>query len=156
MAAAQSGKSKFWVTLTLVLVVALGGAVGTAWFLLGNPPVNAAPHAAGASGARPVFYNLEPFTVNLKSGAYGDQLLYVGITLEVGNMATRQYLQEHLPQVRNRLLMVLSGQEAGTLISRKGKQQLATLIRQALNEPLAGKPAGMQVDSVLFTQFIVQ
>lgn len=161
MAAAQSGKRKFRLIGSVILVLALGiGAAAWWWFFLGgagvNTPAQAAVGTSTGSSAKPMYYNLDPFTVNLKSNEFGDRLLYVGITLEVSDDATRRHVQEYLPQVRNRLLMVLSGQEAGSLISREGKQKLAGLIRGSLNEPLADGRGRLHVEDVLFTQFIVQ
>jgi flagellar FliL protein len=107
--------------------------------------------------AKPVFFQLDPFTVNLQqSAADGGQLLYVGITLQLGDTGSQLFLKEHLPLVRDRLLMVLSGQTADTLITSAGKAHLATEIRSALVKPFdAGQPK-LVVSNVLFTQFIVQ
>jgi flagellar basal body-associated protein FliL len=52
--------------------------------------------------------------------------------------------------------MVLSGQDADTLITSDGKQKLAEAIRTSLLKQFAGAQPALQVDKVLFTQFIVQ
>lgn len=161
MAAAQSGKRKFWIFGFLGLIAAFGLAGAASWYFLNHGGANAdaatrtSVTGTSRASAKPLFFHLEPFTVNLKSSAYGDRLLYVGITLEIADDAVRQRIQAYLPQVRNRLLMVLSGQDADTLISGDGKQKLAQRIRTALNESTQDPPE-MRVDGVLFTQFIVQ
>ncbi|MGH8116417.1 MAG: flagellar basal body-associated FliL family protein [Rhodanobacteraceae bacterium] len=93
--------------------------------------------------------------MNLQSSEYA-QLLYVGITVEVGDEKTKAFFEEHLPQVRNRMLMILSGQDAGNLVTSDGKQQLAKAIRDAILQPFDTAQPPTEVGNVLFTQFIVQ
>lgn len=160
MATPASGKSRLLLLgiIALVVIVAAGGA--TTWFVLhksnnqsdaGQTTTTTATH-----DKKVTFYELEPFTVNLKGGSYGDRLLYVHITLQLGDKATEEYLQKHLPQVRNRLLMVFSDQDATELITSDGKVKLSRLIRNALNKPFTGTQPHLKVNDVLFTQFIVQ
>lgn len=158
MTASQSGRASLWIIIALVAIIVLGaGGVG-GWILLGKRGGTAnAASAPPPPPAKPVFFQLDPFTVNLQpSGNDGGQLLYVGITLQLGDQTSQAFLQEHLPQVRDRLLLVLSGQSAGNLISSAGKQQLATEIRGALVKPFAKGQPKLAVNNVLFTQFIVQ
>jgi flagellar FliL protein len=159
MKSSQQGIAKLWLILTIVLVVLLGAGGAAGWLLFGK-------HARAADGEKavaatsapkraekPVFLDLDSFTVNLEGG---DRLLYVGMTLQLGNEATQEFLRAHLPQVRNRMLMVLSGQDADTLITSDGKQKLAEAIRTSLLKQFADAQPALQVDKVLFTQFIVQ
>ncbi len=156
MKVSQSGRATLWIILALVLILVLGGAGVGGWLLLGKHG-SAAAAKAPPPPAKPVFFQLDPFTVNLQqSTSDGGQLLYVGITLQLGNVDSQVFLQGHLPQVRDRLLLVLSGQTAGNLITSTGKEQLAREIRGALTKPFdAGQPK-LAVSGVLFTQFIVQ
>ena len=56
----------------------------------------------------PVFTRIDPFTVNLADDRYGSRLLYTGITLRVGNEESKAIIEEHMPQVRSRLLILYS------------------------------------------------
>ena len=61
-----------------------------------------------------------------------------------------------MPQVRSRLLMLLSGKQADELTSTEGKQQLAQSIVDRLNVPLTENQPPLDLREVLFTEFIVQ
>jgi flagellar FliL protein len=158
-ATAGKSKSKLWVIIAVLIVVLAGAGTGT-WVLLKAQPhdkVHAvAKDAKPAPPAKPVFFKLEPFTVNIQGGDFGDKLLYVAITLQLGNDASQTYLQEHLPEVRNRLLMVLSDQAADALTTSEGKHQLAARIKTSLGPAFTGKQPALAVHKVLFTQFILQ
>jgi len=52
--------------------------------------------------------------------------------------------------------MVLSDQQAATLITGQGKEKLADDIRDAVMKPFVQPQPKLLVDDVLFTQFIVQ
>jgi flagellar FliL protein len=159
MKSSQQGIAKLWLILIVLLVVLLGAGGAAGWLLLGKHAKAAGAEAAVAAAAapkradKPVFLDLDSFTVNLEGG---DRLLYVGMTLQLGDEATQEFLRAHLPQVRNRMLMVLSGQDADALITSDGKQKLAEAIRASLLKQFAGAQPALLVDKVLFTQFIVQ
>lgn len=153
MASSQSDNGRTWILAGTMLIIALGFAALIAWLLVG-PATGAQKTPAAAE--TPHFFKLDPFTVNLQSGLCGNRLLYVGITLELGGEHNEALLREYLPQVRSRLLLVLSGQDAAALITSDGKRKLAEAIGTALQQPFAGNPSALQVDDVLFTQFIVQ
>jgi flagellar FliL protein len=159
MKSSQQGIAKLWLILIIVLVVLLGGGGAAGWMLFNKHSKPAtvdktvADTAAPKRAEKPVFLDLDSFTVNLEGG---DRLLYVGMTLQLGDEATQEFLRAHLPQVRNRMLMVLSGQDADALITSDGKQKLAESIRASLLKQFAGAQPALLVDKVLFTQFIVQ
>lgn len=158
MKSAQRGIAKLWLIMIIFVIVVLGAGAAAAWMLLNKHPKPAGEKTVAAApapqrDAKPVFFDLDSFTVNLEGG---DRLLYVGMTLQLGNESTKEFMKAHLPQVRNRLLMVLSGQDASALITSEGKQKLAESIRDALLKQFADAQPALLVDKVLFTQFIVQ
>ena len=104
----------------------------------------------------PVFVKIEPFTVNLRSDQFGPRLLYTGMTLEVQDGDTRQTLLDNMPQVRSRLLVMLSGLDAENISTTEGKTELAERIKVRLSEPYANSTAEIEIFEVLFTEFIVQ
>lgn len=58
-------------------------------------------------------------TVNLGDA---DRVLYIGITLRLKDEATRSRLSEYLPEVRSRLLLLFSRQDAAVLATEEGKK----------------------------------
>ncbi|MDQ8035683.1 flagellar basal body protein FliL [Bordetella genomosp. 1] len=134
--------------------------------------VNGTPGAPGAPGApapttfvaapttpavvpAPIFIPLEAFTVTLQSPET-ERILHVGLTLRVGDDQTRQRIEKYMPEVRSRILMVLSAQSPQAVQTAQGKNDLAAAIAQAVNRPFSPLPDGQYVTDVLFTAFVVQ
>lgn len=156
MASSQQGSSKLWILVAVLLLIILAATATITWLIVEKPARAEQKLESMVTTSAPLFFKLEPFTVNLHSSDYGSRLLYVGITLDLGNDSTVNFIQNHLPQVRNRLLMVLSGQDATALITSEGKQKLAAQIGASLHKPFAQQQPQLVVNNVLFTQFIVQ
>ncbi|MCL7929286.1 flagellar basal body-associated protein FliL [Halomonas llamarensis] len=159
MAESSGGSKKLlWIMIILVLLSSAGAAAAIYMVMNqdGGGDDNTAEAQVEPERQSPIFLNIEPFTVNLESDRAGSRLLYTGITLRVGNKESKQILDEHMPQVRSRLLTLLSGKRAGDLTSPEGKKALSQDIVTALSEPLAENQAPLDLREVLFTEFIVQ
>lgn len=157
MASSQQGSTKLWILIAVLLLIILAATATITWLIVDKPTRGGEPlQVSMLTPSTPLFLKLEPFTVNLENSDYGSRLLYVGITLDLGDEETLNFLQDHLPQVRNRLLMVLSGQDASALITGEGKRKLAEQIGVSLHEPFLQQQPKLVVNDVLFTQFIVQ
>ncbi len=78
------------------------------------------------------------------------------MTLRLKDEATRARLNEYLPEVRSRLLLLFSRQNAAELSTEAGKQKLIAAIKETLAAPLvAGQPKQVVTD-VLYTAFILR
>lgn len=78
------------------------------------------------------------------------------MTLRLKDEATRARLNEYLPEVRSRLLLLFSRQNASELSTEAGKQKLIAAIKETLAAPLvAGQPKQVVTD-VLYTAFILR
>ena len=107
--------------------------------------------------AAPVFFALDTFTVNLVNADNDpDRVLYVGFTLRLPDEATRLRMNDYLPEVRSRLLLLLSRQDSLKLASEQGKQALVEQIKQSLAPPLVKGQPPQVVNDVLFTAFILR
>lgn len=152
---------KFGVGVALGLLVALAIGASAMYYLASKylakaPPGAAAPVAAEISQpTNPVFVSLEPFTVNLRMGGQG-RFLHVGITLKVGDPKAQALVVQYMPEVRSRVLMLLSDRASETLISPNDKAKLAEEIQTALNKPFAPNLPSLQISSVVFTAFVLQ
>lgn len=159
MAEPKRNSSKlFW--LMIGLTVLSIGAAGTAAYLMWKTNNNNVPveeEETGPIKRLPIFVDITPFTVNITSSRGVSHLLYIGMTFKVGTTETRDVLEEHMPQVRSRLLIALSSQKADELTSIDGKTQLAATLISTLQEPpLADYQPELALEEVLFTEFIVQ
>lgn len=108
------------------------------------------------SVAEPIFVKVGPMTVNLRSDAYGHRYLYAGLNLKVRDEESREQILTHMPEVHNRLLLLLSAQSASELEQPNGKTELAAQIVALFDTPLAKGWPRPRVDAALFTDFIVQ
>ncbi len=159
----KSGKRSSLLILLILLVILGIGAVGAYSYIEikklhsqvvnmkgGNEPVAQEEHVA------PVYEDLEAFTVSLKPDSNNDDhVLYIGLTLRLKNDNAKVILNENLPDVRSRLLVLFSQQSSEELISDDAKNKLAEKIKSVISEPLSGKKQVM-VDSVLFNAFILR
>jgi flagellar FliL protein len=152
--AAKGGKKKLIIIVVAALLVVLGGG-GAAFVLLKKPAGDedggedgrAEAHAP-ASRAKPkhdashppIFVPLDPFTVNL-ADRDSERYAQIGITLEIEDPKTADALKVYMPAIRNNILMVLAHKTAEQLLTRDGKEKLATAILHA-----AVKPLGYEVD----------
>ena len=101
----------------------------------------------------PVFFALDTFTVNLGDA---DRVLYIGVTLRLKDEASRTRLNEYLPEVRSRLLLLFSRQDANALSTEEGKQKLIAAIKETLSPPLVAGQPKQDVTDVLYTAFILR
>jgi flagellar FliL protein len=170
--------------IAIVVGVAAAGA-GATWMLMSpshkqsngakkeaaaEESEDAAPGKAGAAkapdrprpdkSAPPLFLALETFTVNLQT-ENGDHMLQTNLSLKITDAAVEAALKLHMPEIRSRLLLLLSSKKPSELSTVEGKQVLATQIGEDVNAVLDAAgigPAGGEgpVLSVFFTAFIVQ
>jgi flagellar FliL protein len=185
----KKGNKMLVIIIALLVVVILGGAA--AFFMMGGSHAEegedgeevvaeedhdaAAKEAkkaklkkkkdAEAKGLPPVFVELDPFTVNLQPETAVDQYLQVKATLRVDEQPAADHLKAYMPEIRHRVLMLLSGKKASELGSAEGREQLAEDIKHAVNAIVGEVPRNRKgepeepigpVESVLFTSFIVQ
>ncbi|WP_153099127.1 flagellar basal body-associated protein FliL [Paraburkholderia hayleyella] len=139
----------------LLIVVLLGAAGGGAWYFM-NLQQAAPETAAKAPPPVPVFFPLEPMTVNLQSDDGQPHYLRIGLTLKLRDAHTQTQLAERMPEIRSRILLALSNQHPDGLAPLDGKRALAKELAALIAQPTeaSGKPAN--VDEVLFTEFVVQ
>jgi flagellar FliL protein len=136
--------------------VAVAVALGAGSFFLGSLLTNRQPAAAAAPVMpAPIFVALDSFTVNLKTEE-GDRFLHTGLSLKVADAQTQARIAEYLPEVRSRILLLLSAKQPTELASVEGKHMLAQEIRRVVSQPFAPALPAQQIVDVLFTSFVVQ
>lgn len=135
-----------------IVVLVLGGGGAAAWYF--TQPKNA-QHAKAEPAKPPVFVNMDAFTVNLQAED-SDKFLQTAFTLQVKDDAQIEIIKQHLPQVRSRLLLLLSSQKASDILTPDGKNKLAKEIIAQVNKPFEPKATPQSVTGVFFTSFVVQ
>ena len=157
----ESGKTSLLIPILLLITVSACGIAGYSYYRMKNPGSAAASPLANTMGVQPaqtpVFLKLEPFTVNLHgSPEEDDRVLYTGFTLRLPDDATRERLDQYLPEVRSRLLLLLTRQDQKALTTEEGKQALINEIKQVLAPPFTRNQPPQAITGVLFTSFILR
>lgn len=148
------------ILIVLIALIAAGAAAGGTWFFMAHREAAPAPAqaaaAAPAAQAVPVFFPLEPMTVNLQSDDGQQHYLRIGLTLKLNDPKVQQQLTDHMPEVRSRVLLALSNKHPDDLAPLEGKRALATELKTLIEQPNDKGAAPISIDDVLFTEFVVQ
>jgi flagellar FliL protein len=156
-APAKEGKKSKSKMLILIGAIVLAAAGGGAWYFMGHKaeaPEKTA-HAKPNPAAPPVFSQMDPFTVNLQADG-GEQFLQTAFTLKVGSQADVDAIKLYLPQVRSRVLLLLSSKRGAEIATVEGKKKLAEEIIEQLTQPLGKGAQPLVVTDVFFTAFVIQ
>jgi len=170
----KGGKKKLILIVAVVLILAIAGGAA---FMMNKPK-----HADGAEeedvsheppkvkvdpSKPPVFVQLEQFTVNL-SPEDGEHFLQSTMVLRVADAKVGDTLKLYMPELKHRVIMLLSSKKASELATTEGREILADEIKEEANDVLGYAPNQKKktkrsrpeddgpVLAVLFNQFIVQ
>jgi len=152
--------------ITLVLLGGIGG--GAWWYFMGDDEEDVAgmtPEAIAAKAATkkaktekiapPVFVQLEQFTVNLQPEA-GEHFLQIAMTLQVIAKEDVDIIKLYMPQIRSRILLLLTSKKASEISTPAGKNKLSEEIMTQVNQPLTPQGKPQTVSNVFFTSFVIQ
>ena len=133
-----SNKKLIVIGAIVALLVVVGGAA--AWFMLGRHSGEEedgapAPRKAAAAKVAPTFMPIENMVVNLADPG-GDRFAQIGITLELEDAKTAEQVKQYLPAIRSAILLLVSQHTAEELLTREGKEKLATDILREVSRPL--------------------
>ena len=146
----QKPKGSKLILVVVSAVLLLGaGAGGAAWYF------SQVQDAATPVKKPPVFVSLDTFTVNLQP-EHSEQHLQTNLTLKVENVEAVGLIKLHMPEVRNRILLLLSSKAASQIIATDGKKELAAELLAEINQPFSEGHSKEIVESVLFTSFVIQ
>lgn len=163
----KSKKLLIIVAAALVVILLIGGA--GAFFLMKKHGAEAGEEEEaaaettksskkkGGKESLPVYIAMDAFTVNLVPES-GEQFVQLILSVEVADMPTGDRIKTYTPKIRNNVMMLLSGKKASELLTKEGKEKLASEIRDQMNQVLAPDAKGddAPVREVLFTSFIIQ
>lgn len=156
MSANEQKQSKPWVSMLLTAALTSSLCVG-GFYVISKQ--NAAPDTAKPEevvvAPKPIFVKVAPFTVNLNSER-SSRLLYTGISLRVGDKATADFINEYMPQLRSKLLVMIADKKVEDLATPEGKSALKANILALFDQPFADPQPALKVEEILFNEFIVQ
>ncbi len=145
-------KSKKIIILSALLLLGCASGAG-AWYYTQMPH---APKTVKAEPLKPpVFVSLDTFTINLLPDP-AEQFLQVDITLQLADETDAALVKTHMPEVRNRLLMLLTTKKGDDISTLEGKKKLSTEISAQMNQTFTAGNKLNKVAGVFFTSFVIQ
>jgi flagellar FliL protein len=145
--------------LVLLLLAGMGGGIFMMWNQLsamsaaqgGGTGKAEAATPPGTSGVIGPIFHLETFIVNL-ADQEGNRYLRLTMDLELGSKMLVEELEARLPQVRDKILMILPAKEFEEIHSAEGKIALRDELMAALN----GLMTQGKISNIYFKEFVVQ
>ncbi len=159
--AAKPSKLKPLIFLAAGVVLAAGGTLGTLYFMGILPPQSqvAAETAADSAPEVPqeaIYIDLSPaFTVNFRVGDRS-RFLQVSLQAMARDPAVESLVKQHMPAVRNDLMMLFSGGDPEKIATREGKVALQGEVVKTINAILQAETDTPGIEAAYFTGFVMQ
>ena len=140
--------------IILIAIIAIGAGAGSTWYAM--KVLGGEESESEKSKKKPTtFVDLDIFTVNLQPDE-NNQYLQVGLTAKTRETPVIAEIKKQMPEVRNRILMLLSSKKAADITSIAGKQQLSHQIVEEIRHSVGSAELQEDVLEVLFTSFVIQ
>jgi flagellar FliL protein len=144
------------VTVLLVLTIGLSAGFFMMWSKLSTLNLQANPVDNTATGpdqtaALGTLFSLDTFIVNLADQEH-NRYLRVAMDLEIVASTDAAKLTERLPQIRDRILMILPSKQFSDIAGMEGK----TALRDEIIRKLNGLFPTKVITNIFFTEFVVQ
>lgn len=162
-AGGKSGKLKIILLIVLGVVLLVGGSVGATLFFLGgsNDAASEDKETAAAEAEAPVkpkalYVPMQPAFVMNYQVNNRQRYLQVGVMLLVRDEATVKAVETHMPVMRNRMVMLFSGESFEELQGDAGRAKLQEKALAALQEIMQKETGNPGIEQVLFSDFVMQ
>lgn len=139
----------------IIIILALGGGIGGTWYYMQGQINELAADPEKPKKKPTTFVELDIFVVNLlpeESNSY----LQVGLTIKTHETEIVQAIDNQMPEIRNRILLLLSSKKASEISTIIGKQQLTAEITNELRQVFDSEEMQSDIVDVLFTSFVIQ
>ena len=154
-AAARGGSRSLLLILMFLIALAACGFSGYLFWSMKYAHVQT-DNNSRSEQVEPLYVSMNTFTVSLTPTQHeSDRVLYIGLSVRLGDTSSVQVLEKFLPEYRSRLFMLLSQQTYETLSTDEGKRQLISNINNELKKPLAFNKK-INVTDVLINEFILR
>lgn len=158
--AEKKSKKKLFIIIVLLLLIIGGGAGGWyGWTVFKHSKDSAqVAESKPLPPVEPIFYEIEPLTVNLQESEDDstEKFLYIKLNLVLSTEEDRKTIHTYLPQATSRLILLLSSKNSKDLMSADGKLALIDEIKATLAVPFSADAKAVVIDNVLLTNFIIQ
>jgi flagellar FliL protein len=148
----QSAKKKILIVIVLLALIG-GGLVWYFMFFNAHQEGDSREKSKVVKHIAPIFLQMDTYTVNLKPDG---QFLQATFTLQIETEAEVLKIKMFMPQIRSRLLLMLSNKTVEELSSLEGKKILSEQIEALVEEPFSEGLEQTRVSNVFFTSFVIQ
>ena len=110
----------------------------------------------GADKGAAIYFKFDPaFIVNFQAG---EELRFLQVAVEVMSRdpLVIAAVEEHMPVLRNNLIVLFSSQDFTTISTRVGKERIRAQVLSEIQKILREKIGKPGVDEVYFTTFVMQ
>ncbi|MBK1690695.1 flagellar basal body-associated FliL family protein [Ectothiorhodospira mobilis] len=149
----KGGRLKLILLILLSSLLAAGVGGGAAWYLLGGmqaqSPSEPAPKEPGYLALDP------PLVVNFQ-GNGRVRFLQVGVVLMARDPQVLKAAQEHLPAIRNDLMLLFGDERYEALLTREGKEAVRQEALEAVRQVLMDRGEPADVQAIYFNSFVMQ
>jgi flagellar protein FliL len=135
--------------MLLVVLIAVGVTV---WLLGGKESSSASQEPAIRS---PLYLSLDKFTSNFPAGS-GARFLQVDIQLMSYSQAVLDKVDDHMPVIRNDILVLLGGVTFEQVNTLEGKEALRQKLLESIRATLLNSAGVEGLEQVYFTHFVMQ
>lgn len=153
-------KLKLIVMVVLGLLLAVGLSVGSTLYFMnrGEPSADASADTQAAPLRQAAIYEtLAPaFVVNFSNTGGRQRYMQVSVALMSRDQAALDALKEHMPLLRNQLVMLFSSQEFASLTTPVGQEMLRQQATASVQELAQREIGRLAIEQVLFTNFVLQ
>jgi len=156
----KGGKKKLIIMILAVVLLGGAGVGGSLYFtgMLGGTGKDAhvEEKVDEAKKKVPIYFAFpQPFTVNFETEA-GLRFLQVSMEIMSYDLKAIDAVQVHMPVIKNNIILLLSNQSYGDLVSIEGKMKLREMSLKEIQAILKKYESGAVVEEVYFTNFVMQ
>lgn len=103
-----------------------------------------------------IYVSLDPpFVVNLTGGGAA-RFLQITVDVMTRQPEVEEHVKNHMPAIRNNLVMLFSSQTAETVSTLEGKEHLRDEALKVIQEILETETGDPGIEAVYFTSFVMQ
>lgn len=150
-----ASNKKLIIIMAVVGVLLIAGSVGLTVWLVGGSDKAEEEHVAQEEVAKAQYLALDTMVVNFAQKGPA-KYLQVDIQLMAHKDEALTSVEEHMPVIRNDILVMLGSQSYETVSTREGKEKLRQEILSAVNRILKEQTGKEGIQSVYFTNFVMQ
>lgn len=111
----------------------------------------------GESVPQTKYIDMKPaFVANFGGPAKRMKYVKADVALRVSAAGAEPAIQQHMPYLRNEIVLLLSAQDEATISSPEGQEKLRTDALAKVNAVLKEEAGAEYVEDLLFTSFVLQ